>query len=389
MMISKKVNSLSDSPTLAMNQKVSELKSEGKDVISLGVGEPDFPTPIYIKYAAIKALNRNMTKYTVSSGTPTLKKAIIDKFRNEYNLNYTPDNILVSAGAKHALWNSIFTLLNEGDEAIIFSPYWVSYPEQIKIANARPVIVATDFDNEFQPKIADIKKAITKKTKLILLNSPNNPTGAVYSEKFIKDVTDLARENDLWIISDEIYEKIIYDGVEHHNIANYYKEKTIIINGVSKAYSMTGWRIGYAAGPKEVILQMAKLQGQVTSCPNSIAQYASQIAISDEQEELNIMYEQFKLRRDYIVDRLNNIDGIECKKPKGTFYVFCDVEELMKKMNFNNTDEVVNFLLDKANVATVSSNAFGYKNFIRMSYANSMENIEEAMDRIERILNEK
>ncbi|TYB30916.1 MAG: pyridoxal phosphate-dependent aminotransferase [Candidatus Mcinerneyibacterium aminivorans] len=386
MNISDRVSSLSDSPTLAMNQKVSELKEEGKDIISLGVGEPDFPTPQYIKNAAIKALEKDMTKYTTSSGTSDLKKVIKQKFKDEYGLDYNLENILVSAGAKHALWNSIFTLLNENDEAIIFSPYWVSYPEQVKTAKANPVIIKTDPDNDFEPDIEKLKKKINSKTKLILLNTPNNPSGAVYSEETIKEITDIARKNDLWIISDEIYEKIVYKDVEHHNVAKYYPEKTILINGVSKAYSMTGWRIGFALGPKEIISQMGKLQGQVTSCPNSIAQYASQIAISDEQNEVTDMYIEFQKRRDYIVKRLNKMNGIICKVPKGTFYIFCDVSQLIENKGFDNSDDVVHFFLEEANVATVSSEAFGYENFVRMSFANSIENIEKAMDRIEEII---
>ncbi len=386
MNISDRVSSLSNSPTLAMNQKVSELKEEGKDIISLGVGEPDFPTPQYIKDAAIKALDEDRTKYTTSSGTTGLKKVIKRKFYEEYDLDYNLENILVSAGAKHALWNSIFTLLNEGDEAIIFSPYWVSYPEQIKTAKAKPVIIKTDPDNDFEPDVDKLRSNINSKTKLILLNTPNNPSGAVYSEKNIKKITDIARKNDLWIISDEIYEKIVYKGIEHHNVAKYYPEKTILINGVSKAYSMTGWRIGFALGNAEIISQMSKLQGQVTSCPNSIAQYASRIAISDEKNEVTKMYKEFQNRRDYIVKRLNKMNGITCKVPKGTFYIFCDVSNLIENKNFDDSDDVVNYFLEEANVATVSSQAFGYEDFVRMSFANSMENIKKAMDRIEEII---
>ena len=387
MPFSEIVGSLSESPTLKVTQRVNELKAMGVKVLSFGAGEPDFDTPDYIKQAAIEALNNGKTRYTTASGIPELKDAVIQKLESDNGLKgYTRKNILISSGAKHALWNAVFTLLNPDDEAIVFSPYWVSYTEQIKTAEARSVIVPCHADNHFEPRMEDIEAAVTAKTRLILLNTPNNPTGAVYTKKFIKELARFCRERSIWVISDEIYEKLIYDSKKHYSIAKYLPEKTIVINGVSKAYAMTGWRIGYVAGPEWIIKKMAMLQGQITSCPNSIAQYASLAAIKGDGSDIEYMRAAFEERRDYMVDRLNTIPGIHCKKPAGAFYVFPEISEAVEKLEMSGADELVEYLLEKSSVAAVSGTAFGAEGFLRLSYATSLSEIKEGLDKIESLL---
>ena len=387
MPFSEIVGSLSESPTLKVTQRVNELKAMGVKVLSFGAGEPDFDTPDYIKQAAIEALNNGKTRYTTASGIPELKDAVIQKLERDNGLKgYTRKNILISSGAKHALWNAVFTLLNPEDEAIVFSPYWVSYTEQIKTAEARSVIVPCHADNHFEPRMEDIEAAVTAKTRLILLNTPNNPTGAVYTKKFIKELARFCRERSIWVISDEIYEKLIYDSKKHYSIAKYLPEKTIVINGVSKAYAMTGWRIGYVAGPEWIIKKMAMLQGQITSCPNSIAQYASLAAIKGDGSDIEYMRAAFEERRDYMVDRLNTIPGIHCKKPAGAFYVFPEISEAVEKLEMSGADELVEYLLEKSSVAAVSGTAFGAEGFLRLSYATSLSEIKEGLDKIESLL---
>ena len=387
MPFSEIVGSLSESPTLKVTQRVNELKAMGVKVLSFGAGEPDFDTPDYIKQAAIEALNNGKTRYTTASGIPELKDAVIQKLERDNGLKgYTRKNILISSGAKHALWNAVFTLLNPDDEAIVFSPYWVSYTEQIKTAEARSVIVPCHADNHFEPRMEDIEAAVTAKTRLILLNTPNNPTGAVYTKKFIKELARFCRERSIWVISDEIYEKLIYDSKKHYSIAKYLPEKTIVINGVSKAYAMTGWRIGYVAGPEWIIKKMAMLQGQITSCPNSIAQYASLAAIKGDGSDIEYMRAAFEERRDYMVQRLNTIPGIHCKKPAGAFYVFPEISEAVEKLEMSGADELVEYLLEKSSVAAVSGTAFGAEGFLRLSYATSLSEIKEGLDKIESLL---
>ncbi|HPE20533.1 MAG TPA: pyridoxal phosphate-dependent aminotransferase [Candidatus Mcinerneyibacteriales bacterium] len=387
MPFSEIVGSLSESPTLKVTQRVNELKAMGVKVLSFGAGEPDFDTPDYIKQAAIEALNNGKTRYTTASGIPELKDAVIQKLESDNGLKgYTRKNILISSGAKHALWNAVFTLLNPDDEAIVFSPYWVSYTEQIKTAEARSVIVPCHAENHFEPRMEDIEAAVTAKTRLILLNTPNNPTGAVYTKKFIKELARFCRERSIWVISDEIYEKLIYDSKKHYSIAKYLPEKTIVINGVSKAYAMTGWRIGYVAGPEWIIKKMAMLQGQITSCPNSIAQYASLAAIKGDGSDIEYMRAAFEERRDYMVERLNTIPGIHCKKPAGAFYVFPEISEAVEKLEMSGADELVEYLLEKSSVAAVSGTAFGAEGFLRLSYATSLSEIKEGLDKIESLL---
>jgi aspartate aminotransferase len=387
MPFSEIVGSLAESPTLKVTQRVNELKAMGVKVLSFGAGEPDFDTPEYIKNAAIEALNNGKTRYTTASGISELKDAIIKKLERDNGLRgYTRKNILISSGAKHALWNAVFTLLNPDDEAIIFSPYWVSYTEQIKTAEAKSVIVPCHAEHNFEPQMEDVEAAVTAKTRMILLNTPNNPTGAVYTKKFIKELAKFCRERSIWVISDEIYEKLIYDNKHHYSIAKYLPEKTILVNGVSKAYAMTGWRIGYVAGPEWIIKKMAMLQGQITSCPNSIAQYASLAAIQGDGSDIEIMRLAFSQRRDYMVERLNAMPGIHCRKPNGAFYVFPEVTEALEKLGMRNADEFVEFLLEKSSVAGVSGTAFGAEGFLRLSYATSMDIIEEGLDKIEALL---
>ncbi|HDS03494.1 MAG TPA: pyridoxal phosphate-dependent aminotransferase [Firmicutes bacterium] len=387
MPFSEIVGSLAESPTLKVTQRVNELKAMGVKVLSFGAGEPDFDTPEYIKNAAIEALNNGKTRYTTASGISELKDAIIKKLERDNGLRgYTRKNILISAGAKHALWNAVFTLLNPDDEAIIFSPYWVSYTEQIKTAEAKSVIVPCHAEHNFEPQMEDVEAAVTAKTRMILLNTPNNPTGAVYTKKFIKELAKFCRERSIWVISDEIYEKLIYDNKHHYSIAKYLPEKTILVNGVSKAYAMTGWRIGYVAGPEWIIKKMAMLQGQITSCPNSIAQYASLAAIQGDGSDIETMRLAFSQRRDYMVERLNAMPGIHCRKPNGAFYVFPEVTEAFEKLGMRNADEFVEFLLEKSSVAGVSGTAFGAEGFLRLSYATSMDIIEEGLDKIGALL---
>ncbi len=387
MPFSEIVGMLSESPTLKVTQRVNELKAQGVNVMSFGAGEPDFDTPRFIIDAAIEALNQGKTRYTTASGIKELKHAVIEKLEKDNRLKgYDESNILISSGAKHALWNSIFTLLNPDDECIIFSPYWVSYTEQIKTAEAKPVIVECRPENHFQPTMEDIEKAVTAKTRLILINSPNNPTGSVYTKKFLKELAAFCRMRSIWVISDEIYEKLIFDGKKHYTIAKYLPEKTILINGVSKAYAMTGWRIGFVAGPQWIIKKMSMLQGQITSCPNSIAQYASLAAINSDGTEVEEMRREFEARRNYIIKRLNGIRGVKCPKPCGAFYVFPDVSEAMENLGFETSDQMVEYLLEEGLVAAVSGEAFGREGFLRLSYATSMEEIKAGMDAMETLL---
>ena len=385
MQLSRIVESLESSPTLAVTRKVAELKAKGEKVIAFGAGEPDFNTPEYIRTAATEAMNSGKTKYTVSSGIPELKEAICKKLADDNGVTYKAKNILVSNGAKHALWNAVFSLVNDGDEVMVFAPYWVSYTEQIKTARGVPVIINCPADNNFEPRMEDIENNYTSRTKLLILNTPNNPTGAVYSEKFMKELANFVIKKNIWVISDEIYEKLIYDGAKHFSIATFIPEHTIIINGVSKAYAMTGWRIGYAAGPDHVIKAMGTLQEQITSCPNSISQYASFAALSQVTGDLEMMCGEFKKRRDYMVERLNKIPGIKCNVPPGAFYVFPDVRDLMAAKGFVTSDALIEYILDNVKVAGVSGSAFGMEGFIRFSYATSLEAIREGMDRIEEL----
>ena len=390
MILSERVNRIKPSPTIAISTKARELKARGVDIISLSAGEPDFDTPQHIKEAGIKALEDGFTKYTAVDGIRELKDAIVSKFEHENNLTYEKDQILVSCGAKHSIYNAAQALFNDGDEVIIISPYWVSYPDIVLLNDAVPIIVPSHEKNEFKVDPMDLKRAITPRSKALILNNPCNPTGAVYSEEELKDIAEIAVDNNLVVISDEIYEKLIYDDTAFTCMASLgedIKNITVVVNGVSKAYSMTGWRIGYAAGPKEIVSSMSKIQGQSTSNPSSISQMASTTALRDSEDAVRSMVSEFDKRRRYMVERLNSLNGISCFKPDGAFYVFPRVSPLFQ-LSFNgrridNSTRMADFLLDIARVAVVPGEAFGNDDHIRLSYATSFENIEKGLDRIE------
>ena len=389
MYISKRASSIKPSPTLAISAKAKKLRSEGVDIINFGIGEPDFDTPQNIKEAAIEAINNGFTKYCPVPGTPELKKAIISKLKNENNLEYLPEEIIVSCGAKHSLYNIFQAIFDPGDEVIIPSPYWVSYPDMAILAGALPVIVSTDDKANFKVTAKQIEHVITPKTKALVLNSPSNPTGNTYTLDELKEIANVCLEHNILIISDEIYEKLVYDNFKFYSIAQVSKEvqkQTLVVNGVSKAFAMTGWRIGYCAGPKEIISAMTKIQSQSTSNPTSISLKATTEALNGPKEEMGKMRQEFEKRRNYIVDKLNSINGIKCVKPNGAFYVFPNISQLLGKKYGNkiiNTDvELCEYLLDNAKIAVVPGSAFGLPGYIRLSYATSMENIIKGIDRL-------
>ncbi|KYH35774.1 aspartate aminotransferase [Clostridium tepidiprofundi DSM 19306] len=393
MILSNKANQIAASLTLAITAKAKKMKAEGIDVIGFGAGEPDFNTPDNIQNAAIEAIKSGKTRYTAASGISELKEAICAKFKRDNNIEYTPSQIIVSTGAKQCLANAFQAILNPGDEVIVAIPYWVSYPELIKLADGVPVFVKTTEKNHFKYDIKELEEAITDKTKAILINSPNNPTGTVYSEKELKDIAELAQKYDLIIISDEIYEKLLYGEDSHISIASISKDaydRTIVINGVSKAYAMTGWRIGYAAASETIIKLMSNIQSHTTSNPNSIAQYASLEALNGDQNNLNYMIEEFKHRRDYMVNRINNINNLSCINPNGAFYVMLNISKVLGKSIdgeiVNDSLDFARILLDKEKVAVIPGAAFGVDEFVRLSYATSMENIIEGLNRIENFI---
>ncbi len=393
MVLSKKAVKISTSLTLAITAKAKKMKADGIDVIGFGAGEPDFNTPINIQEAAIKAIKEGMTKYTSASGIIELKQAIIQKLKKDNNLTYVPDQIIVSTGAKQCLANVFQAILNPGDEVIIGSPYWVSYPELVKLADGEPVYVETEEIDKFKLTIENLNQAVTPKSKAIVLNSPNNPTGTVYSKKELMEIAEFAKTNNLIIISDEIYEKLLYGKNAHISIASLSEDaykRTIVINGVSKAYAMTGWRIGYAAGSTEIVALMSNIQSHTTSNPNSIAQYASVEALNGNQDDVYKMIEQFKVRRDYMVDRINSINNLSCIKPEGAFYVMVNICNILNKsINgkvIKNSISFSEILLEKEKVAVIPGIAFGVDNYIRISYATSMENIKNGLDRIARFV---
>ena len=393
MVLSTKAGKISASLTLAITAKSKKMKADGIDVIGFGAGEPDFNTPKNIGEAAIKAIQDGKTRYTDVSGIIELKQAIIRKFKEDNKLNYIPSQIIVSAGAKQCLANVLQAILNPGDEVIIGAPYWVSYPELVKLADGKPVFVETEELNKFKLTIKNLNKVVTSKSKAIILNSPNNPTGTVYSREELIDIADFAKTNNLIIISDEIYEKLLYGTNDHISIASLSDDaymRTIVINGLSKAYAMTGWRIGYAAGSKEIIALMSNIQSHTTSNPNSIAQYASVEALNGEQGDGYNMVEQFKLRRNYMVKIINNIKNLSCIEPEGAFYVMVNISKVLNKLidrrMIKDSITFSTLLLEKEKVAVIPGIAFGADNFIRLSYATSMENIKQGLDRIARFV---
>ena len=384
--VSKNLKRIKPSPTIAVTTKAREMRAAGKDVIGLGAGEPDFDTPDNIKEAAIDAIKKGDTKYTAVDGTPVLKKAIIEKFKRENNLNYTSDQITVGTGGKQVLYNTFMATLNKGDEVIIPAPFWVSYPDMVLLAGGKPKIVKCEEKDGFKLTAKKLEKAITKKTKWLILNSPSNPTGAGYTKREIEEISKVLLKNkNVFVLSDDIYEHIKYDDFKFFTIAQIskLKERTLTMNGVSKSYAMTGWRIGYAAGPKDIITAIRKIQSQSTSNPSSVSQAAAVEALNGEQNFINERAEAFKKRRDFVVNSLNNIKGISCLKPNGAFYVFPNCKNLLNKKTKIKTDtEFVKKLLEKSMVAVVQGSAFGLDGYFRISYATSMENLEKSMQRI-------
>ena len=388
--ISDSLKRIKPSPTIAVSQKAKELKAAGKDVIGLGAGEPDFDTPENIKNAAIKAIKDGDTKYTTVDGTNALKEAIVKKFKRENNINYTVDQITVGAGGKHVIYNLMMATLNKGDEVIIPAPYWVSYPDIVLLAGANPVVVECSEEQGFKLSAKDLESKINNNTKWLILNSPSNPTGACYSEQEIKNLSQVLKRNPhVNILSDDIYEHITYDGFKFFTIAQIpeIKNKVVTMNGVSKSYAMTGWRIGYAAGDKEIIKAIAKIQSQSTTNPSSISQAAAVEALNGKQDFISVRAKAFQERRDFVVNSLNAIEGINCIKPNGAFYVFPSCKGLIGKKDKNgkkitSDTDFVESLLENNEVAVVQGSAFGLEGFFRISYATSMDKLQEAMKRI-------
>ncbi|MBE3588948.1 MAG: pyridoxal phosphate-dependent aminotransferase [Thermoanaerobacteraceae bacterium] len=395
MRLAERAKNISPSPTLAIDARAKKMIAAGEKVVNFGAGEPDFDTPEHIREAAIAAIRAGMTRYTPVAGTMQLRQAIVDKLRNDNGLDYRPEEIVVSAGAKHSLYNAMQVLLQPGDEVILPAPYWVSYLEQIKLAGAVPVIVQTRQENGFKLTVEELLSVVNRRTRMVIINSPGNPTGAVYTREELSALGHAVLEHGLIVISDEIYEKLLYDGLEHVSIASLspaLKEQTVVVNGMSKAYAMTGWRIGYAAAPAPVAKAMADLQSHSTSNPTSIAQAASVAALTGSQEPVRKMVEEFRRRRDYMLERLQAIPGINCNRPGGAFYLFPSIDGYIgrryKDHTIKGAADLAGILLDEVKVAVVPGVAFGDDRCIRLSYATSMENIREGLDRIEQVLKE-
>lgn len=388
-MLSRRAREVKPSPTLAIDSKAKALKAAGVDVVNFGVGEPDFDTPENVKKAAVKAIEEGFTKYTPAGGTDELKDAIAAKLRRDNGLEYARDEIVVSCGAKHSLYNSAQALFGPGDEVIVPAPYWVSYPDQILLNDATPVIVKTREEDGFVLSAGAFEAAVTSRTKALILNSPSNPTGFAYDKKAIERVADVACRKNVFVISDEIYEKLVYDGAGHTSIASLSKEmrdRTLVVNGLSKSHAMTGWRIGYAAGPKQVIKAMTDIQSQSTSNPNSIAQKAAVEALTGPQDSVAVMREEFDARRRFLVEALNRIPGLTCRTPNGAFYAFPNCSRVFGKKAGERTiassSDLAVYLLDEAKVALVPGSAFGDDAYLRLSYATSMANIKKGVERI-------
>ncbi|MBA5850438.1 pyridoxal phosphate-dependent aminotransferase [Clostridium sp. cel8] len=394
MILSKKAEKIQSSITLEITAKAKQMKAQGIDVIGFGAGEPDFNTPEYIQKAAIDAMKAGFTKYTPASGIEKLKEQIVEKFKKDNDLNYKTNQVIISTGAKQCLYNALFAILNPGDEVLISVPYWVSYPELVKLADGVPVFVNTKEENNFKYTIDELESAVTDKTKAIIINSPNNPTGSVYTKDELKVIAEFAKEKDIFIISDEIYEKLIYDNKKHISIASISEDaynRTIVINGVSKTYAMTGWRIGYAAGNSKIIKLMSNVQSHTTSNPNSIAQYASVAALKFDSPEVKNMIVEFSRRRKYMVEKINDIKLVSCFNPIGAFYVMMNISKTFgKKYDENTIENSMDFsklLLEKEKVAVVPGIGFGVDDYVRLSYATSMENIVSGLERIEKFVN--
>jgi aspartate aminotransferase len=392
-MLSERISNIKPSPTLAMNAKALSMRAAGIDVISFGVGEPDFDTPKHIREAATQAMEEGFTRYTAVGGIPELKDAIVEKFRRDNNLNYEPDEVMVSCGGKHALFNLAQAFLNPGDEVIIPAPYWVSYPPIVLLAGASPVVVGTKEADDFKLSPESLETAITPRTRLLILNSPSNPTGSVYTESELRALTEVILKHDIWVVSDEIYEKLIFDEKPFHSVAQISEEaksKTFVVNGVSKTYAMTDWRVGYVAGHREIMEGMNKIQSQSTSNPNSIAQKGAVAALNGPQDFIKVMLEAFNQRRKHLLQRLNAIKGVHCNEPGGAFYAFPNFSHYFntktEEKTIHGSVDLCEYFLTEARVALVPGMAFGDDNFIRFSYATGLETIKEGLDRIESAL---
>lgn len=393
--ISKIAASVSPSATLAVNALAKKLKAEGKDVISFGTGEPDFPTPDLISYAGIRAICDGQTKYTPAAGTVSLRNAICERVKEDYDLDYDQTQVVVASGAKHVVYLTLAVLVDPGDEVILPAPYWTSYLEMIRLFNGIPVVVSAGEDQGFKITAEQLEAAITPKTKAILLNNPSNPTGAIYTREELEALTKVCVKHDLYIIADEIYDKLVYDGASFTSIPTLgadVKEHTILINGVSKTYAMTGWRVGYALAEKPIAKAMSSYVSHSTGAPATMAQAASEAALKLPQDQVNAMRDTFEERRNYLVKRMNSMDGVSCLTPNGAFYVMMNLTQLFGKSIdgevITDADAFARIFLEKSMVAVVSCTAFGAPDFVRWSYANSMENIEKAMDRLEAFLAE-
>jgi aspartate aminotransferase len=388
--LSRIVAGTKTSQTLALSALAKKLHAEGVDVVTLTAGEPDFPTPFHIKEAAKKAIDGNLTTYTDVAGIPELRRAIAEKFRRDNNISFNPAEILVSNGAKHSLYNALKAICNEGDEIIIPAPYWVSYPQMVTLVNATPVIVPTREENEFRMTADEFRRAVTSKTKALLFCTPSNPTGSVYLQSELEDIGNVVRENDIYVIADEIYEKVVFDDARHFSLGSIpaIKELVVTVNGMSKAYAMTGWRIGFLGARQDIISAAAKVQGQVTSNASSISQYAALAALTGPEGELRKMASEFQRRRDFIHREVSSIEGMFCIKPKGAFYVFPNVSHYFGRTFRGKTmesgNDIAQFLLDEERVVVVPGSGFGSEDHVRISYACSMAELEKAAERLKR-----
>jgi len=383
--LAERIRKVNPSSTLAITSKAKKLKSEGKDVISLAAGEPDFDTPDFIKDAAIQAIKSGFTKYTPTTGIPELKNAICEKFKTENGLDYDPSQIIVSNGAKHSIFNTLQVLVNRGDEVLIPHPFWVSYPEMVNICEGKPVFIKSTASNNFKITAKDLKKHISAKTKVLILNSPSNPTGCVYSKEEVREIAEICVKSKIYVISDEIYEKIIFDGLKHFSIASFNKDiyaLSVTINGLSKSYSMTGWRIGYLGAPQEIASAISNLQDHSTSNPVSISQKAALAALSAPDDFAKSICKEFERRRDYVCSRLDKMPKLTYVKPQGAFYLFFDISKTKL-----DSLTVANRLLDEALIAVIPGEGFGRKDYCRLSFATSMELLEKSLNRLEDWLN--
>lgn len=387
--LSERVQRIKPSPTLAVSNRAAELRAQGKDIIGLGVGEPDFDTPDHIKQAAIEAINAGKTKYTAVDGTPSLKKAIIAKFKRENGLDYQPNQILVSSGGKQSFFNMALAYLNHGDEVIIPAPYWVSYPDMVLVAGAKPVIINTDVSQRFKITPAQLEAALTEKTRLFVINSPSNPSGIAYTAEELAALGEVLRKwPNVLIATDDMYEHILWTGKPFVNLLNVCPDlydRTVVLNGVSKAYSMTGWRIGYCAGPAKLIKAMNNVQSQSTSNPASISQAAAEAALNGDQQCVADMVKQFKARHDWLVDALNKLPGVTCLEGDGTFYAFADFNGAIKTLGLKNDLELAEKLLE-GGIALVPGSAFGAEGCLRLSFAVSLDTLKSAVERIGKVL---